>query len=341
MALRRLAPGDGAWDMLAGHAPDATIFHHPAWLALLRAQYGYGVGLWCIGDGAGAVAAGLPVACVRSRLTGTRLVALPFSDSCRPLAAPGCDGSLDELAEAVAAERGRQGLALEVRADVAWPSAHTGDEYVEHRVALGGDHAAVEACFSAGQARRGVRRAAREGVVVEHAIDRAGLERFYRLHMATRAHQGVPTQPKSFILRFARLFDAGLGFVLLARHDGQDVAAAVFLRAGATLTYKYGASDRTRLGVRPNHAIFAEAIRRGCAEGLTTLDLGRSDLANAGLRRFKASWGAVERPLRYTVLAEEPPEPGGGRLALLEAVIRRGPPSLSRLIGEAAYRHAG
>lgn len=328
---------DPAWAWLAEHAPAATIFHHPAWLALLHAQYGYPIQGWCDESGG----AGVPVALVRSRLTGTRLVAVPFSDACGPLALPGGDDAAARLTAGLEAERARRGLPLEVRATLDAPGAHRAEEFVEHRLALGHDVAAVRAGYSKGQARRGVRRADREGVTVEHATSPAALARFYALHMATRRTQGVPTQPKRFILRFARLFAAGRGFVLIARHHGRDAAAAVFLHAGSTLTYKYGASRRDALDVRPNHALFDHAIAWGCEHGLRVLDFGRTDLDNEGLRRFKASWGADERPLRYTVFADAPPAPavGRGRHAL-GAVIRRGPPSLGRLVGELLYRHA-
>jgi CelD/BcsL family acetyltransferase involved in cellulose biosynthesis len=329
---------DPAWAALVARAPEATIFHHPAWLALLHAQYGYALEAWC-DDSADA---GLPVALVRSRLTGTRLVALPFSDACPPLVAAGADAAGARLAAGLGPERARRGLDLEIRGDAAGAGAHRGAEFAEHRLDLRAGLDAVRAGFHKGQVQRAIKRAAREGVTVEHATSRQALERFYALHVATRRTQGVPTQPKRFVLNFAGLFAAGLGFVALARHEDRDVAAAVFLRAGSTLTYKYGASDREHLGVRPNHAIFDHAIAWACAEGLHTLDYGRTDLDNDGLRSFKRGWGAEERPLRYHVLADAPPNPGRGRAdRLLAALITRSPPSVGRAVGEALYRHAG
>jgi lipid II:glycine glycyltransferase (peptidoglycan interpeptide bridge formation enzyme) len=190
--------------------------------------------------------------------------------------------------------------------------------------------------------KRGIAKARREGVWVERRTDLEGLRRFYRLHVGTRRHQGVPTQPKTFILRFVELFRAGLGFVLLARHEGRDIAAAVFLAAGGTLTYEFGASDRQFLGVRPNNLLFSEAIRWGCEHAQHTLDFGRSDLENEGLRAFKRAWGAEESPLRYSQFGSSPRPQGAGRSRrAMKVIIPRAPAAFGRMVGAALYRHMG
>jgi lipid II:glycine glycyltransferase (peptidoglycan interpeptide bridge formation enzyme) len=206
---------------------------------------------------------------------------------------------------------------------------------------LAPDFQTVEAKF-AKQIKRGIRKAVREGVEVKQATDRAALDEFFRLHVRTRRHQGVPTQPRSFIRRFERLFDEDLGFVLTACWQGQPIAAAIFLNYNGTLTYKYGASDRRFLAKRPNNLLFAEAIRWGSANGMRVLDFGRTDPDNEGLRSFKQSWGADERPLVYTRLTKKPHEIRRDRAKRpLRYLIRHSPPLVGRLLGAALYKHAG
>ena len=119
-ALARVDPlADPAWSELLDRAPGATIFHHPGWLRLLRDQYGYSISAWCLPGGDGRLAGGLPVALVRGRITGPRLVSLPFSDACPPLHDPVAGLEPGALAVAVAEERDRSGLALEVRSELA------------------------------------------------------------------------------------------------------------------------------------------------------------------------------------------------------------------------------
>jgi CelD/BcsL family acetyltransferase involved in cellulose biosynthesis len=345
MRTLRLDPlTDSRWQTFIDRAPSACVFHHPAWLGLVGSRYRYAMSALCVVSDDGEIVAGIPLAHVSSRLTGRRLVAVPFSDICPPaLAADAGPECAVALSRALAAERTRTGLNIEVRwrlDDV--PGAHVAGSFLTHRLALGPDADAVLARASKSQVRRAIAKAQREGVVATPDTDRAALGEFYALHAQTRRRQAVPVQPRDFILRFEELFARGLGYVMISRHEGRPIAAAVFLTYGGTLTYKYGASDEESLNLRPNHLLFAEAIRRGCDMGLRELDFGRTDPDNEGLARFKRSWAAEEEQLDYTYLADHPPKKGH-RFAdrVVGEVIRRGPPATGRVIGAALYRHVG
>jgi CelD/BcsL family acetyltransferase involved in cellulose biosynthesis len=337
---------DQRWLELLGRSPAAGPFHHPLWLELLRDQYGYAIAAVTLAGTGGELVAGVPIARVRSRLTGTRLVALPFSDVCPPAIAERASGeAATVLARATDAYRRREGLGLEVRASLpGLPSAAPGRSFLHHTLALEPDVAAVEARFSKSQIRRGIRKAQREGVEIAFAADRAALDEFFHLHVRARRHQGVPTQPKRFIRRFERLLHHGLGWVALARWHDAAIAAAVFLSFNGTVVYKYGASDRRYLDKRPNNLLFMEVIRRACNEGAHTLDFGRTGLDNQGLAAFKAAWGSAEHELVYHRLADDDAAAGadgGGVPALAQKLIRRSPPVVGRLIGAGLYRHFG
>jgi CelD/BcsL family acetyltransferase involved in cellulose biosynthesis len=327
---------DPRWADFIARTPGAGPFQHPAWLELIRAHYGWPVRACCLVD-AGAVRAGLPVALVSSRLTGRRLVALPFSDSCPPLAA---EGEQDALAHELDGYRRRANLPLLVHGPV--PRAPVIARYHAHRLSLDGGFAAVQDRYARPQVLRGVRRALREGLVAERRTDAAALAAFYRLHAGNRRRLGVPTQPRRFIMRFGDLFARGLGFVMLVVDAGRPVAGALFLSWNGTLVYKYGASDDRALLKRPNNLLFHEAIRLACLDGMRVLDFGRTDLGHESLRAFKLGFGPQESELAYTLLADRPRLWGGPDLSGLAApVIRRCPPVVSRLAGELFYRHAG
>jgi CelD/BcsL family acetyltransferase involved in cellulose biosynthesis len=335
---------DGDWLALVQRAPDASIFHHPAWLSLLRDAYGYAIEACCVAAPDGRLLGGLPVAEVSSRLTGRRLVALPFSDFCPPLIAPEAPAeAVVALRDALVRLRSNRGVPLEVRGNgQALRGAAPGERFHHHVIALEADVAAVARRFTKPQVSRGVRRAVREGLQTTRCVDRSALLAFYRLHAATRRRLGVPTQPRRFILGFEELFQQGLGFVLLVHRQGQPIAAGVFLTFGDTLLYKYGASDARWLQTRPNNLLFMEAIRWGCEQGMRALDLGRTHWGQESLRAFKLAWGAQERELRYRYVGGgAPPARNGRGERLLGAVIRRSPPLAGRVIGEVLYRHAG
>jgi CelD/BcsL family acetyltransferase involved in cellulose biosynthesis len=334
---------DPAWLALIETSPTATVFHHPRWLELLRSQYGYEL-YACHVEGNDGIEAGIPIALIESRLTGRRLVSLPFSDICPPvIAREAGPAAASALAAALAEERRRTGLDLTVHAAV--PDA--GEAFVQHRffqhlLPLDGDPAAVEARYSKSQIKRGIKKARREGLRAERRTDSETLDAFYALHLRTRRKLGAPTQPKRFIQRFTELFDAELGFVELVLDEDRPIAAAVFLAYNGTLTYKYGASDERALGKRPNNLLFSEAIRWACEAGFHTLDFGRTDIDNEGLRAFKRSWGADEQELSYTYFTETEPATGPQlRDRVLAATIQRSPTGVSRLVGEALYRHFG
>ena len=334
---------DERWEAFLAKAPGANAFHHPAWLSLLQRSYGYAVRACCLVDESGAITAGLPVALVGGALRRPRLAALPFSDHCAPLTADE-PALIDPLLEALDALRRRLDMPLEVRAPLA-PATdrQVVESYHLHEIRLEADADAVVQRFRRrSQILRGARRAEREGLTVERHTDAAALAEFYALHVGTRRRQGVPTQPRSFILRFADLFARDLGFALIVRDGDRPIAAAVFLSFNGTLIYKYGASDPAALGKRPNNLLFLEAIRGGCEAGMHTLDLGRTDMGHESLREFKLSWGADESTLEYYELAEGQRRTEGAGLARHAApLIRRSPPLVSRLIGEALYRYAG
>jgi len=335
--------GDPAWLSFVEASPGAVVFHHPRWLGLLRQQYGYEIQACCI-EGERGIEAGIPMARIESRLTGRRFVALPFSDVCPPLLGPDAtEAALPALGAALAEESRGAGLDLTVHASMpSLPGAFVQRRFLRHLLPLSDDFAEVERGIGKSQIKRGIRRARRHGLRTERRTDAAALEAFYALHVETRRRLGAPTQPKRFIERFGALFDAGLGFVAVVLDQARPIAAAVFLTHNATLTYKYGASEASSLRKRPNNLLFADVISWACGAGFRTLDFGRTDLDNEGLRSFKRSWGSSEQELAYTYAAkEEPSRSPALRDRVMSTTIRRSPALVGRLIGEALYGHFG
>jgi CelD/BcsL family acetyltransferase involved in cellulose biosynthesis len=318
----RLELADPAWAAFVSSQAEAGPFHHPAWATLLADCYGFrGFALVAATDG--AIEAGLPILDAGRG----RLVSLPFTDSCAPLGpAAALLGSLPRL---------------ELHAPFEAPQLVPAVRGVVHRLELEPDADAVHARFRT-QMRRNVARARREGVVVRAGETRADLlDVFYGLHLRTRRRQGVPVQPRRFFhLLWERLVEPGLATTLLAYRGDTPVAGALFLHWNGTAVYKYGASDPAHWALRPNNLLFWEAIRAACERGDRLFDLGRTDLANEGLRAFKSGWGAREEPLVYAY-AGAPPHRERSRLAgPLGLAIRRSPLWLCRAVGAAAYRYA-
>jgi CelD/BcsL family acetyltransferase involved in cellulose biosynthesis len=332
---------DPRWTRLLARARDACAFHHPAWLQLLEDVYRYPILACCVLSPEGELVAGLPLALVGGRFTRRRLVGLPFSDICRPLSADGTPSQLNLLGIGLDELRRRMGLDLEVHAELPdAPSGHPAESFYTHVLDLEDGFDPVIGRMKP-QVRRGARRAEREGLTVELRRDRAALADFYGLHLQTRRRQGVLTQPRRFILGLDRMFERDLGFVLLVRDGPAPAAAAVFLRHGDGLIYKYGASSADSLPKRPNNLLFTEAIRWACENGVTTLDFGRTDIGHDNLRSFKRSFGAEEQVVSYTRLSDTPTPGKRPGMAAAARVIRHSPPVVGRVAGELLYRDFG
>ena len=290
----------------------------------------------------GQLNAGIPVMEIRSSLTGRRWVSLPFSDFCSPLVENDdirreITGKILSLAKADNIRN------VELRGEYSnHPTLATNLEFVSHEVALEQD---CDKVFSRlhPMHRRNIKNARSKDIRIVRCNTREDLKKFYSLHLQSRRRQGVPIQPwKFFELLGKNLIEPGLGFLLLAYHEEQCIAGAVYLHWQETLTYKYGASLPDALHLRPNNLIMWEAIEWGCNNGFNKLDMGKTDLSNEGLRTFKIRWGAREYLLPYTNLAAIKKKTHSGKLmGVLNLIIQKSPLWVCRLAGELLYGHFG
>jgi CelD/BcsL family acetyltransferase involved in cellulose biosynthesis len=334
----RLALEDPRWLDFVERRASASFFHHPIWARLVADCYGYDAMALAVTNASTAIEAGLPVVEVRTPLHKRRWVALPFTDYCPAL---GEGDAVGALATEIADEAHVRAIGgIEVRG--APPSANHPSRVVavRHTVDLTPSVQAVGARLSQ-MHRRNIRKAERSHVTVARGTAGADIESFYRLHLRTRRRHGVPIQPRRFFdLLQRRVIEAGHGFLITASLDGRPIASAVFLAWKETLIYKYGASDERFWDHRANNLVLWSAIEWACANRYRTLDLGRSDLEDVGLRAWKAGWSAREEPLIHwgTALADR------GGMPVLErgmaALIRRGHPWFTRAVGELLYRYA-
>ena len=336
-----LEPDDPAWLSLVERSPDALPFHRPEWLAVLAECYGFRPFVLAVSDASGELQAGLPLMEVKDPFRGRRWIALPFTDRCPPLALS--DEAGRQLAAGLDAASRTAGVnRLEIRSKMAGPRLSADSVAVTHVLELTPDYEALERSFTS-STRRNLRKARREELAVRVADTEDDLIRvFYELQARTRRRLGIPVQPRRFFRALWRLgLERGLGQALIVLHRGQPIAAAVYLAAGETVVYKYGASDERRWELRPNNLLMAEGIQRACEQGATVFDFGRSDLEDAGLRAFKASWSAREEPLVYTSTGRQPRSRAGLAPSRLGSVaLRRAPLWIGRAIGTAFYRYA-
>ncbi|MGH7942125.1 MAG: lipid II:glycine glycyltransferase FemX [Limisphaerales bacterium] len=330
------------WDeQIARHNEGLSFFHTAAWAQVLTETYGFEP-VYFVKEESGAVQSVLPLMEIKSALTGARGVALPFTDTCEPLcqdkaAFPELFRNAVELAQA------RGWKYLEFRGGECFFNGRAPSlTFYRHRVEIPRDE---EAFFGKlkNAGRRAIRKAEKSGVHVEISRAFTSVKQYYVLHCKSRRRHGLPPQPFYFFKNIQRhILSKGLGFVALARWRDVPVAGAIFFHSGDKGIYKFGASDEAFQHVRANNLLFREAIGWFSRNGIKELDLGRTSLANEGLRRFKLGWNAREEitgyfrfcpwQKRFVPMREE----GYGWHNL---VFKTLPLAASRLAGEILYRH--
>ncbi len=328
------------WREFAATHPDANPFHLPEWSSVLADCYGFEPFGLAVRDTDGELLAGVPVLSVRSPFGERRWVSLPFSDSCEMLLRP--DTAPHDVVEAlrdhVLAGSVRE---LEIRSALpATDGVYPVDAGYLHTVALPKDPADLHPNKGHRNSRN---QAIRRGIEVTHRTAPEDIAKFYELHTLTRRRHGVPVQPRRFFdLIWERLIARGYGFVATASLDDEVLAAAVYLQHNGTIMAKYHASDPRLPDKGAGYLVDWESMVSACKAGHHTLDMGRSDPDAKGLRLYKSSWGAVERPLSYSHISATAPSAGrrlsGGDLS--HRIIRSSPPWVCRALGEIFYRWA-
>ncbi len=332
---------DARWTAFVEGHPDALVFHHPLWMKVLESAYGYRqVSLACF-DG-GEISAVLPLLEIRSRLTGTRAVSLPFSDCCTLLARD--PSARAAIVVRVGELRGlRRWKYVEFRGEV--PEGGVAAEFALHRVPLMPDPQQLFKTFEKKRTQYTLRKFEKTGVVVERSTDAGAMASFVALNYMTRRKHGIPPQPDRFFELFhALLIARGMGHVSVARFEGNAIAASVFLHYNGTIFHKFNASDESFLHLSANPGILWDTMQWGCARGFRTVDLGRSDLDGEGLIKYKRGWGSEESVLRYYRLPVGAARPGGGAASgrgMLKPIMKRLPLPLLKAIGKVLYEHVG
>lgn len=216
------------------------------------------------------------------------------------------------------------------------------NSYVKHTLSLHHLSEDIGKTFSK-NIKRNIKKAQDQNIFVKRSIDTQSLNVFYNLHLQTRKKHGTPTQPFGFFKKMKeKLFDSGMGFILISYKGEIPLAAAVFLYDNSSMIYKYGASNPNLLHLRPNELLFYEAIKIAKEMGLKRFDFGISKNTNLGLRHFKSGFGAIETPVCYSILSNKPIHKKGktGDNKYLKFIIRHSPLWLNRLIGELFYKYA-
>jgi CelD/BcsL family acetyltransferase involved in cellulose biosynthesis len=289
------------WDDFVVSHPRGTPFHLTAWIGTLAETSGFKPRLFTLSDDTGKLRAIAPFLANNRLLGRGRLVCLPFSDFCCPLATD--DAGLMQIIEVARKEALDRAWRVEIRSPLPPAAGFTEMHYYNHHVLpLQSDPDEILKKVDKRTIAYNIRRARKAGIEIIEDNSTRGCDQFYQLYVLTRKKHGIPSQPNEFFRAISRnMVERGWASILLAVHGSRVVAGGVFFKLGDTVYYKYNASDPRALAkLSPNHLLAWTAISRACLEGHRFFDFGRTAPDNEGLMRYKKMWGGDVHGLPYS-----------------------------------------
>lgn len=346
MSVYQVDPlNDSRWPRFLDRHPDSSIFHSPGWLDALRRTYGYQPVVYTTTPPEQELSNGLVFCKIKTWLSGSRLVSLPFSDHCHPLA----EGqAFAELMDWLSTSRSRKHWKyVELR-----PLYHSAgslssnlaksESFSLQILDLRPDLDVLFRNFHKNCVQRKIHRAERERLTYQEGRSDLHLNQFYELLLLTRRRHGLPPQPLIWFRNVIRsLGDRVL--IRIASKDGRPIASMITMQFKNVLVYKYGCSDSRFNNLGGNVFLFWRAIQGAKRAGHTNFDFGRSETNNSGLISFKENWGAASVPLDYYRLPAQQPAQliSGWRGRVARSVFSVLPDSILSATGRLLYRHIG
>jgi hypothetical protein len=336
---------DDRWPDLIARHPSASVFHARGWLAALQAGYGYEPVAFTTSPPTEPLTNALLFCKVRSWLTGSRLVSLPFSDHCEPLVQDA--EQLRALCAYAESFREKEHWKyIEMRSTNAaldfCSRFSRSTTYHLHRLNLRPSLDALRKSFHKDCIQRKIVRAERESLGYEAGRSPLLLRHLYGLLQLTRSRHHLPPQPVEW---FQQLM-ASMGkdaCIRIAFKGSRPIAGFLTLDHGKKMVYKYGGSDTTFNSSGATPMLFWRAIAEAKEAGMEELDLGRSDLDNPGLITFKERWSAVRSTLTTWRAPPTIASPSSEylKIRLAKEICAYLPDRVLTLVGRLLYRHIG
>ena len=331
---------DKRWLNFITEINNSNIFHHPAWLKVLKKQYKFEVRAACFSHNTNQISVGLPYCIVKVFGSQPKIISLPFTDHCSIL---GNDSQWNDklYKEFILLSQKEKLPNIELRTFVNSQDYVQDNSLVLHITELEQDQDKLFSKFKKSQVQQIIKKADSFNLTVHFETSYSAVQEFYKLHLLTRKKLGVPIQPRNFFkLIFSEIIDKNLGFVIVVKKNGIPVSAGLFMFYNEYFTYKFGASNPDYLKYRPNNVMIWEAMKEASKRGFKYFDFGKTEIDNSGLRKFKSGWGTNEYSLIYSFY----PKQYHSSLSklkdkIISPLIQNSPKFVCQLIGEIGYKY--
>lgn len=336
---------DRRWEDLVAAHPRASVFHRQGWLSALARTYGYRPIVLTTTPPGQRLLNGIAFCEVKSRITGNRLVSLPFADHAEPLLdeSGSCfdltGWTLSELRERNWKYIELRPLRGEMKTDCPFAACKS---FWFHTLDLTAPLDQIFLKMDRNSIQRRIQRAERAQLSYEKGCSEEILNDFYRLLMITRRRHQLLPQPLAWFRNLIFCMNGGAE-IRVARKGGTAVAALFTLRHRGFVVYKYGCSDERFHHLAGMPFLFWKLIEESKAAGAEQIDFGRTDLDNDGLIRFKDQFGTVRRQITYLRYPERAPgeSPAFSLMPSARRLFSVLPDALASAAGRLLYRHLG
>lgn len=330
------------WRRYVERHPEGLYYHLPQWKETLEQSFRRRPFYLFARNTEGRLAGLLPLFQVKSPLTGNRLISLPFSHICGPIA----DSETVEAQLVGRARELRDELGcryLEIRGMRRLPVDMKVNEYFStYILELSGEPSAVWKKLNKKGVRWAIGKAERDGVTVRVENTIEGMRVFSGLNQRTKRNLGVPAHPFAFLENMTDKL-AGHVTLYLAEVSGRAIAGIVTISFRDYVCYAYGASDERYLRYHANDLLIWRAIEDSCRNGYRRFDFGKTSPDNEGLARFKKHWGTEQLGLFYHYYPISPTlissDRSGRKYQLLTSFWKKFPLPLAKAMGSLVFRH--
>ena len=344
---------DTRWDDFVKSHPKGLIGHLSEWKKVLEGSFahikGYYLVLW---DTSGqGIRAGLPLYLVSSRLTGIRLVSVPFATLSDPLVT-NKEEMQELLGAAIELSVNLHAKHIDIRTLASGSLVEDTryrrvDLFTSHYLTLTEPAEHLMKRFHRTCIRRKIKRSTQSGLELNIAGSYQDLQSFFRLYTSTRKRLGLPPQPFRFFRHLWQVFTPSSRLVLLqALFQGKLVGGLVVFQFKNRMSAEFIAVAEDCRYLNPSHFLYWNAIKLACDRGFEIFDFGRTSVHNAGLLAFKRRWGTMVTELPQFWFPGNGTSPIYGttrqfKERFMRGLVRKVPESFLPFLGEICYRHMG
>ena len=181
------------WNDLVLQNEKYSVFHSKEWCQLLNETYSYKP-YYLTGFNGNSFDFMVPYMEVKSILTGSRLVSLPFSDYCEPII--NNNFNPENIISTIKNIRKNSGLIyMDIRGGESFlKSEEIYSKGYVHKLSLNQGEDDLYAGLKSSN-KRNIKKAKNEGVQIRFSNDYGSIVDFYKLNIITRQRHGIPPQP--------------------------------------------------------------------------------------------------------------------------------------------------